>query len=200
MRFADHAYTHACDRPADPARGDALDRKAEEAGHTNTADYIHDVQGAEGTRSFVTSDGRTCWANKEAGLYGWNNPSDPTASTVVPARDSEKNFEVQKQNEASKQGVEKDEIIEKGPLSEQDRQAPDAPARKDDPDQGQGQGGPSGSAPPTPPASEQPPPGQGANEASAADAKPARRLPPPAPPPPQAEETYSDSNTQGRGR
>lgn len=195
MRYADHAYAHACDRPADPARGDALDGKAGEAGYSNTADYIHDVQGAQGTRSFVTSDGRTCWANKEAGLYGWNNPNDPTASTVVPARDSEKNFEIQKQNEASNQGVGKDEIVEKGPLSEQDRQAPDVPARTDDPDQGQGQGGPSGSAPPTPPSS-----GQEASEASAGEARPPRRLPPPAPPPPQAEQPYSDSNSHGRGR
>lgn len=195
MRYADYAYAHACNRPNDPQRGEVLDNKAQSEGYANTSDYVDNVQGRGDTRSFGSSDGRTCWSNKEAGLYGWNNSSEPENSTVVPSRNADRDFERQKGVEADRQGVEKEAIQESGPISEADRQVPDRGTVKDDGSQSQG-GAPSPSSQSTP-QSESSSGQEAAPETQGQQTQVSYPPPPPPPPPPKSQDA---AQSQGHSR
>lgn len=187
MRYADYAYVHACDRPKDPDRGAALDSKAQAEGYASTPDYIDNVQGRDGTRSFETSDGRTCWSNQDAGLYGWNNGADPKKSTVVPSRNPDRDFENQKDEEADRQGLDSmNDVQENGSIAEDQRQVEDKNIEQGSSEQGQVNKPQSASL-------------NAPKEQSPPETQPQTSFPPPPPPPPPPK-SQEATTSQGRGR
>lgn len=120
MRYADFAYQHAKNRDDDPSRLNALDKKAQAAGFSNTADYIDHVQQNPSTKSAEGGSGRVKWVNKEAGLEGINNPQSPEKSTVHPSRRPEKGYENFKREEAKRTDLGKEALKDRGPLTAKD--------------------------------------------------------------------------------
>lgn len=127
MRYADYAYAHinnADHQERDPGRSAAIDRRAEQAGFSNSADYLDNVMKRPDTRSFEGVNGRVNWVNAGERLTGWNHTNEPTESTVIPARTpkiADDRYEKYKEKEAERLGLQKDQIPEKGPIAQNDR-------------------------------------------------------------------------------